>query len=195
MKVKILIVTTLALMLSACATTQLPATSQHYDPSDSARIRLFGQNGKPAIMTVEVSPGKTVEVNVGGGAGDAFGSLLGTVKSESIGISDTQNTENLQQGRGILSKVFYREFVIPAGRQVQVKNAFIGLTNVTPNPGAGITTIHKQGSCQSQVVSFVPQAGKDYEVGSYKTGAQCSVMVFEIQQQQGKTVLKPVEIQ
>ena len=191
---KALIATSVLVMLSACATTQMPATSQHYDPSDSARIRLFGQNGTPSIMTVQMPDNKTVEVNVGGGVGDAFGSLLGTVKSESIGISETENTRNLQQGGGLLSKVFYREFVIPAGREVQVKNAFIGLTNVNHNPGSGLTMIQKQGNCSSQIVTFVPEAGKDYEVGSYKNGPQCSVMVFEIQKQNGTSELRPVEI-
>lgn len=191
---KTLITTAALMMLSACATTQLPATSQRYDPSDSARIRLFGQNGTPSIMTVQLQENKKVEVNVGGGVGDAFGSLLGTVKNESIGISQTENTRNLQQGGGLLSKVFYREFVIPAGREVQVKNAFIGLTNVNHNPGTGLTMIQKQGNCSSQVVAFVPEAGKDYEVGSYKNGPQCSVMVFEIRNRGGESVLSPVEI-
>ncbi len=172
----------------------MPATSQQYDPSDSARIRLFGQNGKPSIMKVETAQGKTVEVNVGGGAADAFGSLLGTVKSNSIGIIETENTQNLQQGSGILSKVFYREFVIPAGREVHVRNAYIGLSSVTHNPGNGMTTLYKEGSCSSQTLSFVPEAGKDYEVGSYKNGSQCSVMVFEIKNQQGKAILTPVKI-
>lgn len=145
-------------------------------------------------MTVEVSQGKTVELTVGGSLGDAFGSLLGTVKSESIGISETENTKNIQRGDNLLSKVFYREFVIPAGREVQVRNAFIGLANINYNPLDGTKMVQEQRSCSSQVVSFVPEPGKDYEVGSYMNGHQCSVIVFEIRNQQGTTALSPIEI-
>lgn len=182
-----------ALLLSACATTHLPAISQQYDPSNSARIRLFGQNGKASFMTVEVSQGKTIEVTVGGSTGDVFSSFLGTTKNESIGISETENTKSIQQSGNLLSKVFYREFVIPAGREVQVRNEFNGLANFHYSPDGSITMTQKPESCSSQIVSFVPEPGKDYEVGSYKNGRQCSVMVFEIRNQQGTALSSPIE--
>lgn len=194
MSQKSLVAAAVALLLSACATTHLPAISQQYDPSNSARIRLFGQNGKPSFMIVEVSERKTIEVTVGGSAGDAFSSFLGTTKNESIGISETENTKNIQQRGSLLSKVFYREFVIPAGRKLQVRNAFIELGHFYHRPGGSIAMVKNSVSCSSQIVSFVPEAGKDYEVGSYRNGRQCSVMVFEIHNQQGRVLSSPIEI-
>jgi hypothetical protein len=178
-------------------TTKLPVESQHYDPNNSARIRLFGQNQKPSSMEVQMGQGadaKPVQITVGGSFGDAFGSFLRVTKNESIGIAETENTRNLAARNGILSKAFYREFVIPAGRPVKVRNSFIGLTSVTPLAGGGSIT-QQQGSCSSGTVSFVPQAGKDYEVGFYKFAGACSVVVFDIQTVDGKTTLVPLPVE
>lgn len=194
---KILFVSALTTMLSGCVMTELPTASQTYNPNESARIRLFGQNQKPSIMEVQTGLGtdsKSVTVNVGGGLGDAFGSMLSMAKNESIGIAETENTRNLASQNGILSKDFYREFVIPAGKPVKVRNAFIGLASITHMPAVG-TIIHRQGSCVSGTVSFIPQAGKDYEVGSYKNGNSCLVIVFDIQTVEGKTTLVPIQVQ
>ncbi|WP_449412553.1 hypothetical protein [Pandoraea soli] len=194
MSQKNLVAAAAALLLSACATTHLPAISQQYDPSNSARIRLFGQNGNPSFMIVEVSQGKTVEVTVGGSAGDAFSSFLGTTKNESIGISETESTKNMQQRSNLLSNVFYREFVIPAGRKLQVRNAFIELGHFHDSPRGSVKMVKNSVSCSSDIVSFVPEPGKDYEVGSYRNGRECSVMVFEIRNQQGTVLSTPIEI-
>lgn len=193
MKNRVLAFSALAAMLCGCATTQLPASTQQYDAAESARIRLYGQNGRPSTMVMQTGQGaqaRAVEVNVGGGLGDAFGSMVGAVKSEGIGIAQTDNTRSLQARSGALSKAFYREFVIPAGKPVQVSNAFVGLTHVHSMPGAQM--VHRQRSCTSNRVSFVPRAGKDYEVGTYKDGNACTVIVFEVQTLAGKTTLVPV---
>lgn len=197
MKIKLLSVFALTFFLAGCATTEMPADTQHYNPDTSARIRLFGQNGRPSIMIVQIGRGndvKTEEINVGGGAGDAFSSMLGISKNNSIGIPGTENTKNLANQNGILSKAFYREFVIPANRPVKVENAYIGLANITPMSAQGGSHYYQEGSCTSNMVSFVPQAGKDYEVGSYLTRNGCSVMVFEIQKDGEKTMLIPIKL-
>lgn len=196
MKIKILFLFALPLVLAGCVTTEMPAETQYYNPETSARIRLFGQNGRPSIMTVQVGQGsdaKTEEINVGGGAGDAFGSMLGMTKNDSIGIPETENTKNIATHNGILSKAFYREFVIPAGKPVEVSGAYIGLANVTPLAQGGSLYYH-EGNCSSNTVSFTPRAGQDYEVGSYLTDKGCSVMVFEIQKDRKKTMLTPVKL-
>jgi len=148
-------------------------------------------------MVVQIGLGadaKSVEVNVGGGLGDAFGSFLRMSKNESIGMAETESTRNLASRDGILSKAFYREFVIPAGKQVEVRNAFIGLTNVGSNPATGRTTVQRQGNCASDTVFFTPQAGKDYEVG-FIDAKTCTAMVFEVQTIGGETTLVPIQTQ
>lgn len=194
---KALLISSFVVILCGCATTDLPATSQNYNAHDSARIRLFGQNGRPSIMVVQAGQGaniKPIEVNVGGGFGDAFGSMLSMVKNKSIGMPKTENTRNLASRNGLLSKAFYREFVIPANKVVRVRNAFIGLPAISQ--GTDITTIYQPRNCTSGTISFIPEAGKDYEVVSYnKTGSLCSVVVFDIQTIGGKTILTPVQAQ
>ena len=152
-----------------------------YNPAEQARIRLFGQNGKPTIMTsgIDCEQGKKGEkVNVGGGLGDAFGSFVGTAKNKSIGIPETETTRHLAEQNGILSKALYKEFVIPSNKSVNVQAAYIGLTTVATD--AQGKTILYEGSCSSGAVSFVPQAGRDYEVISLKQGANCGVAVAEV---------------
>ena len=187
----------LTVALSGCASTQLPGADQNYDPSASARIRLFGQNGMPTVMKVQTDQkanGGEIEINVGGSLGDAFGSLMGTVSNQSIGIPETENTQNLKEMNGILSKAFYREFVIPAGKQVKVRNAFIGLSATSYASVGNMNMTHYQKSCNGESVKFTPQAGKDYEVGSYLQGRSCFVMVFEIRSDAGRTTLAPVQL-
>jgi hypothetical protein len=195
---KILFAFALVAAFSGCVTTELPEASQHYDPNDSARIRLFGQNGRPSIMVVQIGQGadaRSVKVNVGGGLGDAFGSLLLMSKNKSIGIAETESTRNLASRDGILSKAFYREFVIPAGKQVEVNNAFIGMSNVISDPVTGRTVSHQwQRNCISDTVFFTPHAGKDYEVG-FINGKTCTAAVFEVQTIEGEVTLVPIQVQ
>lgn len=162
--------------LAACQTTTV-SKDTHYTASQDARIRLYGQNQKPTIMTYEQA-GKTVKVNVGGGAGDAFSSMVGTVKNSSIGIAATATSNSLQEKNGILSKAFYKEFSIPAGQPIKVRNSSIGLTNVSQSPGQ--TTVQYQGSCRGSEMVFTPVAGKDYEVLANSKGASCGVSILEV---------------
>lgn len=196
MKSRILFFSAVAALLAGCASTQLPASSQQYDAGESARIRLYGQNGKPSTMWVQTGGGgQPVEVKVGGSLGDALGSMVGAVKNESIGIAETENSRRLNARDGMLSKAFYREFVVPAGKPLQVSNAFIGLTHVQSMPFGGPQLVHRQRSCSSSKIRFIPRAGKDYEVSTYQSGNACTVIVFEIQTSAGKTALVPVTVE
>lgn len=164
------------LVVSACQTTEnLQQTP--YSVSTDSRIRLYGQNQKPTLLEYEVN-GKKEKINVGGGAGDAFSSLIGTVKNTSIGIAQTEMSKNLKDYNGILSKIFYKEFVIPADHPVRIHNAFIGLSNISYSPTA--TTVHYQGSCDSLTLTFTPKAGKAYEAIPKYNSAACGLILLEI---------------
>lgn len=168
-------------LLTACA-GNAPVVRQNtpYLPEQQARIRLYGQNQKPTIMTANIdcaSKGNWQKVNVGGSMGDAFGSFVGTAKSHSIGIPETETSRNIGKKNGLLSKAVFREFAIQAGKPVNVSAAYIGLTTVSQSPQR--TVIFHEGSCRSATASFVPQAGRDYEVIGLK-GRGCGVAVYEI---------------
>ncbi|MEG1768947.1 MAG: hypothetical protein RR311_10805 [Comamonas sp.] len=193
MKLKTVFFSALIFLLSACSTAQAPTSSQNYNQENSAKVRLYGLNQKPSIMTVQTghgANGRVVKYSVGGNIADAFDHFICVGKNESVGIAETENTRNIKSGDGILSKAFYREFVIPAGRPVEVENAFVGLTAL---PFAGKGVVQSQGSCSSAKVRFTPEAGRDYEVCTYRSGNSCTVMVFEIQTLAGAATLVPIQ--
>lgn len=165
-----------------------------YDPNNQARIRLFGQNGRPTIMIsgIDCNVGnKGEEVNIGGSMGDAFGSLLGSAKNVSLGMPQTEATKTISEQNGMLSKAIYKEFDILANKPVNIRSAFIGLSNVLH--GKYVTITQYEGNCKSKTISFVPQAGKDYEVISLQRGEKCILpTVFEVIADNNQTVLKEV---
>ena len=154
-----------------------------YNPNTQARIRIYGQNQKPSTVGagIDCNAGqKGQKFSTGGSLGEAFGSMAGTVKSQSIGIASTENSKQLGERNGLLSRAFFREFVIPAGKVANVQTFYVGLTNVNNTP-THVTTM-REGSCQSKKGSFVPQAGKDYEVIGID-GRACGVAVYEVSSQ------------
>ena len=164
-------------LITGCQTTKVSEKS--YSATSDARIRLYGQNQKPSIMEY-IQDGKKVKINVGGQAGDAFSSLVGTVKNQSIGIAQTDMSNNMKDYNGVLSKIFYKEFVIPAGKPVSIKNSFIGLTNVSQSPTS--STVQYQGSCTSAGLTFTPKAGKDYEAVPKNDSSSCGLVILEVDQ-------------
>lgn len=190
-KLNLLLVSAAAVLLAACSTSApVSRVGADYRADTQARIRLYGQNQAPTVMVsgIDCAAGeKGRKVNVGGTLGQAFGSLTGTVSSESIGIAETVHSRQLGERNGILSRAFFREMPIPAGKAVNVHTMFNGLTNI--HRAYDSTTVQRQTSCRSGTVSFVPQAGRDYEVvGDHGCGG---VRVFEVDGQGG---LAPVPL-
>lgn len=175
MKLKSILAISCLSLITACQTSTV-SQSKSYTPSTDARIRLYGQNQKPTILEYKVN-GEKEKINVGGGLGDALSSMVGTIDNSSIGIPQTEMSTHLKDYNGVLSKIFYKEFVIPSSTPVSVRGAFLGLSNISATPTG--TTVYSQGSCNSLVLTFTPQAGKDYEVIPQK-GASCGLILLEI---------------
>lgn len=142
-----------------------------------ARIRLYGQNQKSTEMTYH-QDGKKVKISIGNGLGDAFASLIGLAKNTSLGMPRTDMVINMKQYNGLLSKIFYREYAIPANTPITVQNFFIGLTNVLKTSGRDIVTTEP--SCHSEEITFTAQAGKDYEVVPSENSSACGVLVLQV---------------
>ncbi|OAM28362.1 MULTISPECIES: hypothetical protein [Eikenella] len=188
-----------AVLLAACASNApvVQEESTSYDSNTQARVRLYGQNEKPTIMVSGIDceaedrrARRGHKVNVGGSLGDALGSFAGTVKSRSLGMPETAHSKSIGQMNGVLSRAFFREYAVPAGKAVNVQAAYIGLRNM-PEPTMQHITIQNEGSCNTRMASFVPQAGRDYEVIGL-SGRRCAVSVYEVGAQ-GQ--LKPVALQ
>ena len=120
---------------------------------------------------------KGTKIGVGGSLGDAFGSLVGASSSQSMGIPETEISKNVGKMNGLASRAFFREFAVPAGKPVNAQTFYIGLTNTLRSPT--LTVTQYEGSCSSNIASFVPQAGHDYEIVGSK-GRSCGVSVFEV---------------
>lgn len=188
-----------AVLLAACASNApvvQDGASYDDDSSAQARIRLYGQNQKPTTMVSGIdceNNNRGRKVNVGGSLGDALGSFSGTAKSRSLGIAATVYSQNIGQMNGILSRVIFREFVVPAGTTVNVQASYIGLRNVSEAPVSANMlrrTTLTEGSCNTRMASFVPQAGHDYEVIGLP-GRRCAVAVYEVGTQGEQ---KPVQV-
>lgn len=132
------------------------------EQANTARIRLFGQNGVAVKFYRNSICEGGEKVTVSGGLGDAFLSFLGATKNESIGMPDSQNTVNQSARNGPMSKAFFREYEIKAGEPITVAMTFMNTPAPVPKefaslPGVGTKT------CRSIVTTFVPEQGKDYE--------------------------------
>ncbi|OOF81932.1 hypothetical protein BKG93_11555 [Rodentibacter ratti] len=177
----LLLISIMTLGTTACVSTELSNQHTPYDATKDARIRLYGQNGRPSFLTVNIN-GKKEKVTVGGGLGQAFSSMVGAKGNESIGMPETTLSKNPSAHSKLLSSIFFKEFVIPANIEVQVTNEIIPMDSTHTHYTATekITTVIKGKSCKGNTVTFIPEAGKDYEVAPISTDRECGVTVYEI---------------
>lgn len=172
-----------ALLTACAANAPVVQTETSYDPATQARVRLYGQNQKPArlISGIDCEHNRRgTTVSVGRSFGDAFGSFAGTAQSSSIGIPETEISRHIGERNGLMSRAVFREYVVAAGKPANVQSFYNGFSHtpnmMTPKP---LYLIFHEGSCRSRLASFVPQAGRDYEVVG-ATGRACGVAVFEV---------------
>lgn len=163
-------------------------------PDNTARIRLFGQNQRPTIAHVGIdcnNNAKGTKINIGGGLGDAFSSFVGVAKNTSLGLAETPASHSIKNRNGILSKAFYKELVVPAGLPLNAYAAYIDLgvsysnTVVSAQSSSSVTYTtytysRAPNSSTSKVISFVPEAGHDYEVLSLGSPRNEYIVVTDI---------------
>ena len=148
------------------------------DSAQQARIRIFGQSGKPTNMKYSFQ-GHEIKETTGGTLGGAFASSLGLARNSTIGIPATATLDTMKRHNHIASKLYYREFAIPANVPITISNAIIGMTNIN-NTHNGSKIITYQPSCESNKLTFVAEPGKDYEAIATSTSAQCGVILQEV---------------
>ncbi|MBS7778813.1 hypothetical protein [Acidovorax sp. CCYZU-2555] len=171
------------------------AAAQPGPSGDSARIRLFGQRSRPAVMFIQSPLGAHTLVKIGnGGLAAILASLVGRGKSAGMGIAQSEHTRSLIQRNRLFSRVDYWEFSIPGGKPVQIENLLSGMKSSEPVSFTGVQLIFHQRNFVRDAVSFIPQAGKDYEVGIHKNGGMCTVMVYEVQTTGSGLRLVPVAV-
>ena len=175
---KKLYLTAIAFILAGCVNTELSTNQTQYNTENQARIRLFGQNGRPTVMKVAAN-GKMEEVNVGGGVGQAFSSLVGLKDNESIGMPETEFSKNPGQFSNIGSSPFFKEFIIPANAEITVNNSIMTPPHRFEDRVTGkVTTSYF--SCSGDKLTFTAKAGKDYEVVPSASTKECGVTLYEL---------------
>lgn len=185
------------------ATTEAPApaaaeaASMPAAPATStiSRLRLFGQNGATAFLYRDSSCIRGMFSDgvekASGGMSSAFGSLIGSVSNTSLGIAETETSQNLSRKDGIFSKAYFREYEVPADKPSSLR---IGFRDVSPFyvvNGINYETVSP--SCSGDI-TFTPRAGEDYEAAFSWEGKYCSISINRIVAKDGKTELVPVPV-
>lgn len=172
------------LLITACTHSGTDVLKKDYNPNTDARIRVYGQNGNPTIMHVGIDCAtnpKGSEINIGGALDDAFDSFLGRSHNESIGIAQTEISANVADRSGMLSQAFYRELIIPANKPVNIRP---GVEEVGRKFVINGIPVYNN-TCKTTTISFIPQAGKDYEAVGLRQGAGCHFFISEITNEAG----------
>ncbi|MQQ99814.1 hypothetical protein [Glaciimonas soli] len=149
--------------------------------ADTARIRLFGQNGFGVKLYENSSCVGGKSETVSGGIGDAFASFVGAASNKSIGMPATPNSEHPSARNGFLSKAFFREYAITPQQPVTITSSF------SSNPGTNNSL-----ECRKLATTFTPEAGKDYEVSLELTPTRCEQVINEIHATTDGVMLEPV---
>lgn len=160
----------------------------------TSRLRMFGQNGASAVLFKGSACVKSIwsedaEV-ASGGFGSAFSSFIGKVSNVSLGIAETETTRNLSQKDGILSKAYFREYVIPADKPSSMRMGFQNIGSFYVMNG-----VRYEGgswSCHG-AITFTPHAGEDYEAAFVLEGGVCRLSMNRVVVD-GQTELIPVPI-
>jgi hypothetical protein len=160
-----------------------------------SRLRLFGQNGASAVLFRDRTCVKSIWSGDGekasGGIGSAFGSFVGAVSNSSLGIAETETTRNLSQKDGMLSKAYFREYVIPADKPSSISMGFKNIGSFYVMHGVRYET---GGSSCHGAITFTPRAGEDYEAGFVMGDGVCRLSMNRVLVEDGKTELIPVPV-
>lgn len=188
-----------------CSAQQAPQTAEPVTPGASAntsRLRMFGQNGASAVLFRGSACVKDFWSEDGekasGGLGSAFSSFLGSVSNTSLGMPETEISRNLSSRDGLLSKAYFREYLIPADQPSSMRLGFRDVSVFDlPAPRDPITRRIWQPNvsrgCHG-AISFVPGAGKDYEVAFTWQDSSCHASVNEVVRKGDAVELIPVPV-
>lgn len=136
------------LLLSGCSTATTKIQPSEYDAKNSARLRVFGNNGIGMVVYQNIN-GCPYEADnglrVSGKMQQSLNAFLSQQDNLSIGMPISDRVKNPYQS--IFGNDFYTESIIPA-KPITIQSTF---------------TSADQSYCKPITVTFFPEAGKDYE--------------------------------
>jgi hypothetical protein len=127
---------------------------------------MFGWNGASTFLFRDSAYAKCFWSSEGEKDSGGFDSFIGKVSNTSLGIAETDTTRYLSNKDGMLSKAYFRKYVIPADKPSTLSMRHQEITTFYRVPGASYTYIyfHTPPICGGSI-SFTPEVGQDYEVG------------------------------
>lgn len=156
---------------------------------------MFGQNGASAVLTKDSSCAKSIWSDdvekVSGGLASAFSSFFGTVSNTSLGIAETDTTRNLSKKDGMLSKAYFREYVIPPDTPSTISMGFQDVPSFYVANGIRYDLINL--SCRG-AITFTPRAGEDYEAAFVWDDKTCRLSVNQVVTKDDNTELIPIPV-
>ena len=164
------------LCLTGCAATHTPVAEPLDASLPTARMRFFGMNGSnirfyPATTCIPADEKGHVEPV--GGIGQAFHSFVGAEANESIGMPATEHSTHRRDA--LLAREYFKETPIEAERPIVLAMYHAALSH----PGAAGVAAWKSGNaCNALPGTFVPSAGKDYEV--FLDRGECRAVVMDV---------------
>jgi|GEM_PF-150298 len=173
-------------MITLCIAISSSAHAENETaPASSARIRLFGQNGIGVMFYKNSTCYKSSFLgpyggeSISGGLGNSFSSLIGISSNTSIGIPETETTKKQKEQNGFLSKSYFKEYAIEAGKPLTVFAAL--------NDASGI-------HCGPLAILFTPESGKDYEevLEIHPEERICHLIINEIKTDSNNVELIPL---
>lgn len=173
-----------ALLLFGCATQPLQTT---YDAATDARIRVFSLPHStflyPGATCYSRDDPNLIRAHTGGKNFGMFNAFATLASNRKIGMPESGKMP-----------FTYHEYVIPAGKPLTIESSLRTTTSARVN--SGVST-RSQTGCGPLGVTFMPEAGKDYETGlvfNWNEGI-CWIAVVElVPASEGKMDRKAVDI-
>lgn len=164
---KYLFLSSAVLLLSGCSTAITKIQPSEYDANNSARLRIFGNNGIGIVVYQNINGCPYAADNglrVSGKIQQSINAFLAQQDNLSIGMPISDRVKNPYQS--IFGNDFFTELVVPA-KPITIQATF---------------TSADQSYCKPITVTLFPEAGKDYEtvLNIDKIDRYCQLKILRI---------------
>ncbi len=174
MKLRSTLIILLVVPLASCFMAQKSALVKSnvvYDATSQARIRLYGPYGDKLIKHYNDRTCKEWRDTAGSVIHHRFNNgAPRKIKNISIGIPATERSLMALNDTGVMFRDSFKEYVIEANKPMVL------------DASSSVVMDSYSKSCRI-AVSFIPQAGKDYEAAYIEQNRTCTIRIYEITHQ------------
>lgn len=158
-----------------------------YKAERDARIRLYHKNSAGSAAFADATCSKSKKhrhIEVGVDVGDQLRSMGNRNQNISLGMPETEYSRKTMSAKQLLGHRFFREWAVEGGKPVT-----LNMGDVRPGTYMGAGTVGTRGYSCSKMITFIPQAGADYEmeINTIEEGG-CGIRVTQVVQSKTGTV-------